>query len=66
MELPRPIPQNSLEPDHGCTSKVYFDNADDNVALMLYNVALMLYNVTLMSRNHVNTITSVIAAKQTA
>ena len=26
---------------------------------------LTLYNVTLMSQNHVNTITSVIAAKQT-
>ena len=29
---------NSAESDHGCTSRIYFDNADDNV--MLYNVAL--------------------------
>ena len=39
-ELPRPIPRNSLESDHGCTSSIYFDNAVDNVTLMLYNVAL--------------------------
>ena len=24
-ELPRPIPRNYLESDHGCTSRIYFD-----------------------------------------
>ena len=38
--LPRPIPQNSMESDHGCTSSIYFDNAGDNVPLTLYNVTL--------------------------
>ena len=57
-ELPRPIPRNSMESDHGCTSRTYYDNAG-------VNMRLTLYNVTLTSRNHVNTITSVIAAKQT-
>ena len=33
LELPRPIPRNSLETDHGCTSRIYFDNAGDNVML---------------------------------
>ena len=37
-EQPRPIPSNSVESDHGCTSRIYFDNAGDNVALTLYNV----------------------------
>ena len=37
-ELPRPIPQNSVESDHGCTSRIYFDNPGDNVTLTLYNV----------------------------
>ena len=23
--------------DHGCTSRIYFDNAGDNMALTLYN-----------------------------
>ena len=55
-ELPRPIPRNSVESDHGCTSRIYFDNAGDNVTLTLYNV-------TLTSKKHVNTITGVIAAK---
>ena len=32
-ELPRPIPRNSVESDHGCTSSIYFDNAGDNVTL---------------------------------
>ena len=32
-ELPPPIPQNSVESDHGCTSRIYFDNAGDNVTL---------------------------------
>ena len=39
-ELPRSIPRNSLESDHECTSSIYFDNAVDNVTLMLYDVAL--------------------------
>ena len=39
-ELPRPIPRNSVESDHGCTSRIYFDNASDNVTLTLYNVTL--------------------------
>ena len=46
-------------------SDIPFDNAGDNVTLTLYNVTLTLYNVTLTSQNHVNTITSVIAANQT-
>ena len=33
-ELPRAIPRNSLESDHGCTSRIYFDNAGVNVTLM--------------------------------
>ena len=28
-ELPRPIPRKSVELDHGCTSRIYFDNAGD-------------------------------------
>ena len=39
-ELPRPIPRNSVESDHGCTSGIYFDNAGDYVTLVLYNVTL--------------------------
>ena len=39
-ELPRPIPRNSVESDHGCTSRIIFDNAGDNVTLALYNVTL--------------------------
>ena len=31
--LPRPIPRNSVESDNGCTSRIYFDNAGDNVTL---------------------------------
>ena len=31
--LGRPIPRNSMESDHRCTSRIYFDNAEDNVAL---------------------------------
>ena len=34
-EPPRPIPRNSVESNHGCISKIYFDNADDNVTLTL-------------------------------
>ena len=33
-------PLNSLESDHGCTSRIYFYNAGDNVTLALYNVTL--------------------------
>ena len=29
--LPRPIPRKSVESEHGCTSRIYFDNAGDNV-----------------------------------
>ena len=43
------IPRNSVESDHGYTSRIYFDYAGDNV--------------TLTSLNHVNIITSVIAGK---
>ena len=39
-ELPRPIPRYSVESDHGCTSRIYFDNAGDNVTLTVYNVTL--------------------------
>ena len=39
-ELPRSIPRNSVESDHGCTSRVYFDNPGDNMTLTLYNVTL--------------------------
>ena len=31
--LPRPIPQDIVESDHGCTFRIYFDNAGDNVTL---------------------------------
>ena len=34
------IPGNSVESEHGCTSRIYFDNAGDNVTLTLYNVTL--------------------------
>ena len=51
--MPRPIPRNFLESDLGYTSRIYFDN-----------VTLTLHNLTL-TRNHANTISSVIAAKQT-
>ena len=50
---------NSVESDHGCTSRIYFNKAGDYMTLTLYNV-------TLTSQNHVNTIASVIEAKQTA
>ena len=40
-ELPWPILRNSTESNHGCTSRTYFENAGDNVALTLYNVTLM-------------------------
>ena len=39
-ELPRPIPRISMESDHGCTSRIYFDNAGDNVTMRLYNVTV--------------------------
>ena len=28
-ELPRQIPRISVESDHGCTSRIFFDNAGD-------------------------------------
>ena len=43
-ELPRPIPQNSVQSDLGCTSRIFFDNTGDNVTLTLYYVALTSYN----------------------
>ena len=39
-ELPWPIPQKSVESDHGCTSRIFFDYAGDNVTLTLYKVTL--------------------------
>ena len=39
-ELPPPIPRNTVESDHGCTSRIYFGNAGNNVTLTLYNVTL--------------------------
>ena len=39
-ELSRPIPRNAVESDHGCTSRIHFDNAGDNMTLTLYNVTL--------------------------
>ena len=39
-ELARPIPRKSVKSDHGCTSRIYFDNAGDNVTLTLYSVIL--------------------------
>ena len=33
--LPRQIPRNSMESDHGCTSWIYFNNVSDNVMLMI-------------------------------
>ena len=50
-ELPRQIPWNAVESDLGCTLRIFFDN----VTLTLL----------IKTRNHANTITSVIAAKQT-
>ena len=40
LVLPQPIPQNSMESDHRCTSSIYFANSGDNVPLTLYNVTL--------------------------
>ena len=39
-ELPQPIPRNSAESNHGCTLRIYFHNAGDNVTLTLYNMTL--------------------------
>ena len=39
-ELPRPIPRDAVESDDGCTLKIYFDNAGNNMTLTLYNVTL--------------------------
>ena len=58
LELPRPIQRSSVELHHRCTSRIFFDNAGDNVTLTLNNV-------TLTPQNQASTITSVIAAKQT-
>ena len=41
-EISQSIPRNSVESDNGCTSKIYFDNAGDNVTLTLYNATLTL------------------------
>ena len=38
--MTQPIPRNSVESDHGSTSRIYFDNAGDNVTLTWYNVML--------------------------
>ena len=51
----REIPWNQT---NGCISRIYFDNAGDNVTLTLYNVTLTVYNVTLTSQkpfSHNNT-----------
>ena len=34
-EMPQPSPRNSVESDHGCTSRILFDYAVDNVRLTL-------------------------------
>ena len=39
-EVHRPIPGNSVESDQGCTTRIYFNNAGDNMTLTLYNVTL--------------------------
>ena len=39
-ELPLPMRRNSVDSDHGCTSRIFFDNAGDNVTLTLYNMTL--------------------------
>ena len=49
-ELPRPILRNYAESDHGCTSRIFFDNVGVNVTLTLYNVTLTLYSMTLISQ----------------
>ena len=56
-ELPWPILRAFVESDHGCTSRIFFDNTGDNVTLTVI-MWRWLY------RNHVDTITSVIAANQ--
>ena len=37
--------KNSVESDHGCTSRIYFENAAEYVTLTLYNVTLTLTQV---------------------
>ena len=49
-ELLWPIPRNFVESDHGWTSRIYFNYADDNVTMTLYNRTMTLYNVTLTSQ----------------
>ena len=58
--------QNSVESDHGCTSRIYIDKTGDTVVLMLYNVMLTLYSMTLTSQKPCFHVTSVIAAKRMA
>ena len=50
-ELLRPIPRNSVESDRGCTSRIYFDNAGDNVTLMLLSVTLTSQKPCLRNRS---------------
>ena len=40
-KLSRPIAQYFVESDHGCASRIFFDNVGDNVTLTLFNVTLM-------------------------
>ena len=39
-ELPRPIPRNSFESDHGCISRNYLNNKCDNMTMTLCSVKL--------------------------
>ena len=39
-ELPRLFQLSSVESDHDCTLRIYFDNAGANGTLTLYNVTL--------------------------
>ena len=54
LELPGPIPWNSVESDLGCTSRINFDN-----------VMLTIHDVTLASQKSYQHVISVIADKQT-
>ena len=40
-ELPRPMPRRSIESYLGCTSRIYFENRDENVRLTLHNATLI-------------------------
>ena len=57
-ELPPPIQRNSVESDHGCTSRIYFDNAGDNVMLTLYKVMLMSQKPCQLIEKYINFIYS--------